>query len=268
MGKYRCIFCGSAEKLTREHIWPNWLRAYVPRVEIDGRKNRHLMRTSDGEIREGKLNRPGHTAAQRLQVVCRRCNNGWMSELQEAAKRVIVPLLSGDWANLDTTAQGILARWSIMFSMVFEHCRPSTTAIPQAHRTYLMESKDVPPDWVVWIGRCTFGVSNPNSNHHRGQIFVPPSKPADPPEVFCFQSTGFTVGPLFFQTLMLTPSSAPYRFYADAFATEFDLRVIHPPASVLQEGPSTPLTWERFYEATNIFAAVLGAGGFSTPDPT
>lgn len=29
-GRAQCIYCGSFKNMTREHIWADWLREYIP----------------------------------------------------------------------------------------------------------------------------------------------------------------------------------------------------------------------------------------------
>ena len=76
----RCIFCG----VTQEHMWANWLRSYIPR-EL----TRHATSVEKVHPRNTEQNiqtRTGDPHSRRIKCVCRACNNGWMSRLQENAK--------------------------------------------------------------------------------------------------------------------------------------------------------------------------------------
>jgi hypothetical protein len=44
--------------------------------------------------RPGPLHRKGDARSQKLKVVCKACNSGWMSELQDRTKPVLLPLLT------------------------------------------------------------------------------------------------------------------------------------------------------------------------------
>jgi hypothetical protein len=46
----------------------------------------------------------GDPRSRRLQIVCGPCNNGWMSDLQTAAKPTLVPLITGKSIKSDIGA--------------------------------------------------------------------------------------------------------------------------------------------------------------------
>jgi len=48
----------------------------------------------------GRLQRRGHREKKKLRVVCEKCNNGWMSEIENDSKPILTPFLNGDWQNL------------------------------------------------------------------------------------------------------------------------------------------------------------------------
>src|SRR5262245_26970593 len=56
----------------------------------------------------------GDPQSRRVKNVCRRCNNGWMSVLQEHTKPIIIPLLKGDTTLLNSDRQNTLATWAAM----------------------------------------------------------------------------------------------------------------------------------------------------------
>lgn len=69
-----CAFCPST-KLTREHIFGDWINKIIPPNPTTNRR-----RTSpDGPIKEWTTLGVDYTA----KVVCAKCNNEWMSEFEE-----------------------------------------------------------------------------------------------------------------------------------------------------------------------------------------
>src|SRR5262249_31198261 len=88
----RCIFCNSLG-LTREHMWADWLRNYIPRVvqEHHVAVNTFFPKNPQNALRR----RTGDPHSTRIKCVCRTCNNGWMSQLQKRAKPYLVPMLKG-----------------------------------------------------------------------------------------------------------------------------------------------------------------------------
>ena len=77
MATKTCIFCQRSghAKITKEHVWPQWVAALMPaEKEVPNR-----FRSS--ELEDIKT----WTGGYGLQVndVCRNCNNGWMSRLEQ-----------------------------------------------------------------------------------------------------------------------------------------------------------------------------------------
>ena len=146
-----CIFCGKSG-VTKEHVWADWLDPYLMTGVVNhGRMSGTIYRTH--AVREVKK-QSGSSQSGRVRVVCRECNNGWMSVLQNEAKPILVPLLKGEKTILHRKAQSILAAWIAMFTMVaeFQSRTPRKVAISPAHRRHLMDRRMVPSDWKIWIG--------------------------------------------------------------------------------------------------------------------
>ncbi|MFC3671445.1 hypothetical protein [Novosphingobium pokkalii] len=260
MSKYICIFCGSSEKLSREHIWADWLRNYLPRTEA---RATHYVAGSNtgGNIMRGKLNRPGDLHAQRLQVVCKQCNNVWMGNLQELAKPHIIALLS-DWVTLSVEASAVLAAWATMFTMVNEFADPDTAKISQQQRNYFMQNRATPPGWTVWIGRVDLQAKHPAIANHHGATIVFQDKLGINRKVN-FQSTGFSVGNILFQTLML--DDLGINIEARTIADQFGLRILHPfHGDVQGDEPPKILDRSAFFRLSNGFASTFGLPAFAT----
>jgi hypothetical protein len=77
-----CVFCGRTP-VTREHLWPDWLRreaglreGFEFRIEQD----------ADGvQTRDITFTTPPFTQVAR--AVCANCNGGWMSEIEAKRSR-------------------------------------------------------------------------------------------------------------------------------------------------------------------------------------
>ena len=122
----RCIFCGVAGmrtpegKLTKEHIYSNWARRFVPRSMKNFRSlraTRHPDRTDFIIVR-----RSGDLRDWQVACVCAACNNGWMRQrLDEVARPVLIPLIKGEQTRLSPEHQLIVATWAAMKTMVAEY---------------------------------------------------------------------------------------------------------------------------------------------------
>jgi hypothetical protein len=146
----RCIFCDRLG-VTKEHMWADWLRNYIPR-ELD----RHTVALQKVHLTETERNferRTGDPHSRRIKCVCRQCNNVWMSQLQEAAKPYLVPILTGNTVTLHRNGQTTLAAWTAMMVMVAEHLNEQMVAIPTSDRKWLRSKIRPPSHWRIWIGR-------------------------------------------------------------------------------------------------------------------
>ncbi len=74
--KRKCIFCDQPASLSKEHVWPDWLRQYIPRDPTAPNRSLHttglLWIDESGKrkssLNPGKLARPGEMADQRLRL--------------------------------------------------------------------------------------------------------------------------------------------------------------------------------------------------------
>jgi hypothetical protein len=98
-----CPFCGLAGKLTAEHVFGDWLsRIGLPREPMPhgaGPLNR-VMR--DLGVRPPFLQTVG---------VCATCNNGWMSQLEKVAQRVLTPFILGRPGQIELEDAAAIAAW-------------------------------------------------------------------------------------------------------------------------------------------------------------
>lgn len=172
-----CIFCGKPG-LTREHVWADWLKKYIPKDMTDHSSLFAVVHPTHSDAKRRK--QPGDIRSRKLRVVCGACNNGWISRLQERAKPHLLPLIQGDVTAFDVSTQTCLSAWIAMFVMVAEHFNPYTVTTPQAQRTYLWQNGNAPFDnWKIWIGDYQRG----DWVGHLAHFTVPVSSPHHIPEI-------------------------------------------------------------------------------------
>jgi len=100
-----CVFCGSSDTLTGEHVLGDWLS----KIGLD------LDPVPHGA---GWLNRLGRDLGvrppfrQKVRDVCGGCNHGWMSRLEGIAQRVLTPLILGQTGRVEAADQGAIAAWT------------------------------------------------------------------------------------------------------------------------------------------------------------
>ena len=165
-----CIFCGG-KGLTREHAFAEWLRPYLRSAQPEHYFGDHELLPTGTTSAVKKWSGDPHS--RRLRVVCKTCNEGWMSKLQQTAKPYLVPLVDGQNCVLGETAQNVLAAWGAMSVMVSEHfVRPAKRAISKEERQHLWLRGTPPETFKIWIGHYA-------RHHWRGRWFYTSAALAD-----------------------------------------------------------------------------------------
>lgn len=154
----RCAFCKYEGRLSREHVWADWLRAYLPRnpnrktVHTTGQSLITGGRTVGQTETRGELHRDGDPRSQKLRVVCSTCNNKWMSQLQKQAKPLIGQLVRGEWPQMGPAERRLVAAWCTMFTLVLEMADPARCVTTQAKREAFAKNQRPLPRWAVYVG--------------------------------------------------------------------------------------------------------------------
>ncbi len=164
MGTVRsCIFCLSRRDLTGEHIFPVWLgKALGPSATRVGEQ----QFTRDGSVVRS-YTAPGFS--QKSNVVCKRCNNVWMSQLESSVKPVLEPLALGKWpVTLSRQDCVRLAAWVLKTVAVFETAQPTQAVVPPSHRRHLAGTSTPPLRAQVWAGARPPGQVPTRFDHQSG----------------------------------------------------------------------------------------------------
>jgi len=146
-----CIFC-RGRGLSKEHLFSDWLRVLFPRhaghthtlgeaVRFDAQNNPTFATTQH----------QGHSGTKKFRIVCKRCNNEWLSGIDDAARIAVTPLIQGIAVTLKPEMQAQIAIWLAKIAMVGDSRRRKSSKIPQAQRDWLRERGFPPQGWEVWI---------------------------------------------------------------------------------------------------------------------
>jgi hypothetical protein len=239
-----CAFCGDRTKLTREHVFADWLAPYLPEgssghavvSNLRGLDGASLKMVADqSHSRQGSLHNLRRTTKKNtLKVTCEACNTGWMSRLQEQVKPILLPMIQGEWPEISSWQRRILAAWAVMFTMIAEFADQSTQSSRFEDRERLRLTLTPPPHWYVWAGLFQpvlwtlgfnhFGWSRPRFVHSYEDVTAIARKLTSGPKEM--QSTGWVLGKLYLQSFSsIMPDS---KMDQDAFAEKHNLRVIWP----------------------------------------
>lgn len=151
----RCIFCGSRKNITREHVVPNWLRKVVPRLR-ETHVHSGLRTTSQGRtlfVQPLWTVKDGNLGNKKLFMVCADCNGGWMRNLQDELKPILIPLIEGEWQDLNAESAGRISAWMAMTATVIALSIRDTLGVTRAERKFIYENHHAPDNWSIWIGR-------------------------------------------------------------------------------------------------------------------
>ena len=136
-----CAFCGRGP-VTAEHVWPEWIVKQFPITRI--RVHRTARSTSSYPEKSIKLT---------TRFVCEGCNSGWMSDIENRIKPVLLQMIKGLPVLLGGPEQGAVAAWAIKTAMVFEFTlggAPSTRYWSHEERVaFAKPPHDIPGETVV-----------------------------------------------------------------------------------------------------------------------
>ncbi|MGA2282513.1 MAG: hypothetical protein ABSH07_02370 [Candidatus Dormibacteria bacterium] len=146
-GVRSCVFCGSVGSLTREHVFPAWLRSLARFPQ--GRYRTGVIGSTD-ELHDWVGLAFNHTARR----ICRECNSGWLSRMEVAVSDLFHQLQEGHHVLLDERRQRLIAVWlyktALTVTLTQSH---EASRIPGAHFRLLRETGSPPVGTRLWLGR-------------------------------------------------------------------------------------------------------------------
>jgi hypothetical protein len=148
----KCIFCGG-RPLAGEHVWPQWMHPLLPKLENPEKVQAYYVLRQERLVRPPmKKTQPGHTYTKKIRNVCKKCNETWMSAIEEQAISVLTPILQGMPVTLTVEFQQVLAAWIALKVMVIDQEDGHDGVIPIEAREKFMERRIIPDAVRLWIG--------------------------------------------------------------------------------------------------------------------
>src|SRR5258708_22229096 len=167
MGTKRiCAFCGSRD-LSAEHVLPDWLtRVGLSQAAVVyevGPPNRRPHRWS------------GPPFKLTTKRVCRRCNTGWMADLENAAKPLLVRMIQEEALRLEVDDQEVIAAWAHKTALTAmlassSSARAATEGLP-AEEYHSFADRG---DRLVPLPHSRFWVARHIGQRRMGSIWVTP----------------------------------------------------------------------------------------------
>ena len=161
-----CVFCGATGSgvVTREHVLPDWLNKHVVIPSDVGLES---WRTS-GQLIENRERR-GKLFARNPWIACKRCNNGWMSRLEERAIPLLKPMLDGRAVTLGFWDQATLAAWAVKTCLALQWARHDIKSlVPERHFREIACRRGAlpPPNAEVFLGYARDIPAEPDQKYH------------------------------------------------------------------------------------------------------
>lgn len=143
----KCVFCyrtGADIKITREHMFPNWINKVLPAAAVGPdityeRNIQHGLQAGTVNTWSGKL-----VADYTIRAVCLDCNSGWMGRSEYVVAPLIEPMIKGHPAQIAVDQQLTVATWAAMKAAVFEYSWSEETILTTVDRDVIM-TQNRPP---------------------------------------------------------------------------------------------------------------------------
>lgn len=138
-----CLFCSNPSN-SGEHLWSEWiLKDLKPVQPIHVKFGKTFAQWVDNP--EVKIN-----------CVCHKCNNEWMSDIEGEVKPFMQPMMHGKPVALRPSEQKLLTRWAVLKSMVLDRASPKRRSTPfysECERTGMKPPlRALPIGTFAWIG--------------------------------------------------------------------------------------------------------------------
>lgn len=157
MAEKTCLFCGTSLAGTRslEHVLPLWLIEYLG--------------VSDEEMTPTHMNAAGELLSTRRHTprnlvegnVCSKCNNGWMSSLENQVISIVISLMEGDRVVVDLNEEERfrVSRWASKTVYVLNSSSNFRDIVPLEHFRHLYLDPDSLPRFVTVVAQQHHGES-------------------------------------------------------------------------------------------------------------
>ncbi|MFE2426971.1 hypothetical protein ACFXJ5_09480 [Streptomyces sp. NPDC059373] len=147
----RCVFCGGTG-LTREHVIPRWLSDVLPeQARFRGQDQAIVLlqpeRTVDGPHHR-EMRETFNSAT--VKVVCDRCNNGFMNDIEAEARPVLSAMIRGRLSmSLAADAATSIATWAVKTSLMAQRTSSEPAPLKPVYEGFYANQRPT-PECMVW----------------------------------------------------------------------------------------------------------------------
>jgi hypothetical protein len=170
----KCTFCDSS-KLSRTHIWPDWLEKLLS----PGRHRSEELETPtytapthSAVVRERKL-KQGSLFSQKPYLACETCNTGWMKQFEDEMVKFAKPIFTSS-TNLTINHYQIrvMAVWVSLITVLAEYIGHSqgSIGISEGERKHLKKILKPPDNWSIFVASLDGEIWSARYRHHAYRI--------------------------------------------------------------------------------------------------
>lgn len=140
-----CLFCNNIP-LTKEHVLPQWLRNHYSEVSVINEFTSNHKQW---------ITQPFDLTAK---VVCKNCNEGWMSDLEDDFRPIFNEMLALRDLMIDEPKQSIIALWVQKTVLMLNQATPSSIKITSETYKEIYNDRKATKRIVVYLGwRMKYG---------------------------------------------------------------------------------------------------------------
>jgi hypothetical protein len=143
-----CAFC-SKPGSSQEHVFAKWIAEELRDKSPAGHRRFNLER------RYARGKQSTRYMALYSRAACRECNETWMSDFENTAKPLLIPLLHDRPTRWDSRLEKTLvARWAYKTALISTRTnRPQYWTVPTEDFRYLYEHRKPPLSVTILLGR-------------------------------------------------------------------------------------------------------------------
>ena len=141
----KCLFCQNPVD-SAEDVWSTWiLQDLKPSLPVHRKIGKTFAKWVD-------------SPEVRIKCVCKKCNNGWMSDIEGENKPHMLAMMNDKPTVLEPAQQKLLTRWAILKAMVLDGASPARRKpfYSESERRSMKPSlRSLPAGTHTWIGRLS-----------------------------------------------------------------------------------------------------------------
>lgn len=139
----KCAFCPHPAKISGEHLWSQWIGNLFPPATV------HFSKVEQDRSVSRQWQMPGlHMTAN---VVCKPCNETWMSDIEGLAKIAMSDLILGKIVEEITADQArSISTFAFKTAVITDQMMAGEFFDISARHTF-RESRTIPPSVMMWL---------------------------------------------------------------------------------------------------------------------